>query len=247
MRPDKRKTQDQITKEWDKIAKIRRRQIESGIDLTFSRIFVPYYVTIVASCRPKRLLEIGCGTGHLSQALYRGISTVVALEPSTSMYREAKQVLKGTTVELLNLRVQDYTSQIPFDLIVSHMCLQVVDNLDEFLTAVSVLMGKASLFVSAIPHPCFYNVYKHFFESKEYNYMLESRKIVSFSISKDPATQISGIPYNHRPLSRYFRGLKDQSLTVKDFHEVFPSSEIQLLYDDIWETPRYCVFHVVKG
>lgn len=247
MRADKRKMQDETTKEWDKIAKIRRRQIESGIDLTFSRIFVPYYVNLVASCRPKRLLEIGCGTGHLSQALYRGISTAIALEPSKSMYREAKQVLKGTTVELLNLGVQDYTSKIPFDLIVSHMCLQVVDNLDEFLAAVNILMGKTSLFVCAIPHPCFYNEYKRFFESTEYNYMRESRKIVSFAISKDPATQISGIPYNHRPLSIYFRGLKAQSLVVKDFHEIFPSSEIQLLYDDIWETPRYCVFDVIKG
>jgi trans-aconitate methyltransferase len=247
MRQDGIKTQDRNPNGWDKIAKIRRRQIESGIDITFSKIFVPYYIDLVTKYRPKRLLEIGCGTGHLSASLSRYVSTIVALEPSVSMYEEAKQVLQDTTVKILNLKVQDYTSQEPFDLIISHMCLQVVDNIDEFLVAINALMSKESLFVYAIPHPCFYNAYKHFFGQDEYSYMRESRKLVSFAISKDPDTPISGVPYSHRPLSRYFRGLKGQNLTVKDFHEVFPSPEIQLLYDDLWDSPRYCIFHVIKN
>lgn len=231
---------------WDDFASTRRVQIESGRDLTFSKVFLPYYVNLVAELRPESLLEVGCGTGHLSAILSNHVSTAFAIEPSVGMYAVAEQVTKGIGVQLSRSRAEDYKSANPFDLVISHMVLQLVDNLEPFVASVAQFMGKESSFVFAIPHPCFYNEYKGFFAPSEYNYMKETKKTVSFSVTKDPNTEISGVPYCHRPLSQYFFVLKKCGLYIVDFDETFPVSQIQSLYGAAWEFPRYCVFHAQR-
>ncbi|WP_084031841.1 class I SAM-dependent methyltransferase [Desulfonatronum lacustre] len=231
---------------WDGFASIRQNQIESGKDLTFSKVFLPYYNDLVKELCPESLLEVGCGTGHLSVNICSNISTAVAIEPSEGMYAVAEQVVKESCVQLFCLRVEEYRCPHPFDLIISHMVLQLVDNLDLFIESVANFMEKESQFVFAIPHPCFYNNYKLFFDSSEYKYMCEIKKTISFSITNDPNKIISGVPYCHRPLSQYFSVLKKFGFYVVDFKEIFPDQEIQSLYGVDWKFPRYCVFHAQR-
>jgi len=231
---------------WDTFAETRRIQIESGKDLTFSQVFLPYYLNLIKELRPVSLLEVGCGTGHLSAALSSHVRTAVAIEPSAGMHTVAESVLQKKNVQLLRLRAEEYRGQNTFDLVISHMCLQLVDNIEGFVSSVHALMGTESHFVFAIPHPCFYNEYKRFFQTSEYQYMRELTKTVSFTVTKDPKTQISGVPYCHRPLSRYFSVLKACNLYVVDFDETFPEAEIQSLYGAEWNSPRYCVFHTQR-
>lgn len=231
---------------WDKAGDTRRRQIESGSDLTFCQVFVPYYVDLITRLKPTSLLEVGCGTGHLSARLAECVPAVVAIEPSRGMYEIAVQVLTDCRVTLHNSAVQHYHDDMCFDVIISHMCVQVVDDLDAFLSGVARHMSERSLFVFALPHPCFYNDYKRFFTSNEYEYMNESRKVVSFTITKEPGTRISNVPYNHRPLSRYFSCLRDHKLLLADFVEVYPEPAIQALYRTTWNVPRYCIVHAAR-
>jgi len=231
---------------WDDFAETRKIQIELGKDLTFSQVFLPYYLNLVKQLHPVSLLEVGCGTGHLSAALSSHVKTTVAIEPSAGMHAVAKSVLQKNNVQLFRLRAEEYRGQNIFDLVISHMCLQLVDNIEDFVSSVCTLMGTDSHFVFAIPHPCFYNEYKHFFQPSEYHYMRALTKTVSFTVTKDPNTQISGVPYCHRPLSRYFSVLKAYNLYVVDFDEIFPETEIQSLYGAEWNSPRYCVFHTQR-
>jgi SAM-dependent methyltransferase len=236
-----------MPKRWDDFASIRRAQIESGKDLTFSKVFLPYYIALVKDLCPKSLIEVGCGTGHLSARLSKHLNTVVAIEPSEGMHAIAKQVIEGSSVQLFHLRAEEYSNTYTFDLIISHMVIQLVDNLELFVESVTKFMGNHSYFVFAIPHPCFYNEYKKFFDPSEYHYIKEHAKNVSFSVTKDPHTTISGVPYCHRPLSRYFSVLKKCGLHIVDFEEVFPGPEIQSLYGKDWNFPRYCVFHAQRN
>lgn len=232
---------------WDQSADVRRRQIETGIDLTFCKVFLPYYTDLISEASPLSLLEVGCGTGHLSLELSKFVRNIIALEPSQGMFAIAQEVLRSTSVRVLNCPIQQYTVNNTFDMIVSHMCLQVIEPLEELLSSVVCHMGKSSSFIFSIPHPCFYNDYKKFFSRKEFYYMEFLSKDISFSITKEPETEISGVPYHHRPLSGYFSVLKSAGLVITDFCEIFPSYDVQALYGLRWNIPRYCVFQARRG
>lgn len=231
---------------WNEAATTRRHQIESGLDLTFNDVFLPYYKNIVAQTHPDSLLEIGCGTGHLMATVCNCAKRSVAIEPSQGMYEVAKDVLSKYNVVLIHCPIEELETDEPFDLILSHLCIQTVDDLDSFLSAVCKHMDKSSAFVFSIPHPCFFNGYKQFFSPDEYRYMDDISKEVSFAITKAPEDMITGVPYYHRPLSRYFESLKRNGFCVTDWDEIFPPADIQRRYGQDWQVPRYCAFHCQK-
>lgn len=70
---------------WCDSAKLRKNQIESGIDITFNEVFKPQFVKIVQDLMPQSILEIGGGTGHLSLALSKIMPNILMLEPSSGM------------------------------------------------------------------------------------------------------------------------------------------------------------------
>lgn len=232
---------------WNEAANIRRQQIESATDLTFCSVFVPYYSKLVSKLSPLSLLEVGCGTGHLSLHLSKTMGSIVAVEPSKGMYKVAIDVLRDSGVIIHNIPIQELPIVNPFDLIISHMVIQTVPLLEDFFMSISCQMNERSIFSFSIPHPCFYNKYKQFIPNEEYQYLKQYHKDVSFFISKDIKQKISGVPYYHRPLSYYFSALKAKGLQVIDFEEICPTSDIQALYGTPWEYPRYCVFQIVKA
>ncbi len=231
---------------WNQNAAIRRRQIDAGLDLTFTKLFVPFYVDLVKQISPASLLEVGCGTGHLAAALSPHVNFVVALEPSSGMHEVASQVLSDTSVQLEPVSIEDLRGQTSFDLIVSHLCAQVVADLTSFFAAVLCHMHLQSRFVFSIPHPCFYNDYKRLIPSEEYEYMKEMERTISFTITKEPNAPISGVPYHHRPLHLYFSALAAHGLCVFRFQEIYPSPEVEQEYGAVWRVPRYCTFQCEK-
>jgi 2-polyprenyl-3-methyl-5-hydroxy-6-metoxy-1,4-benzoquinol methylase len=142
---------------WNKAAQIRREQIENETDVTFCNVFKPYFHSIVNQLSPESILEVGCGTGHLSLSLAMGKRHIVALEPSCGMHEIAKEVLRGSDVTLHQKTIQDFSSDNLFDVIISHMCIQAVQNVDEVLKAASRFLNSSGHFIFSIPHPCFYN------------------------------------------------------------------------------------------
>ena len=138
---------------WDKASDIRKEQIESGADLTFSKIFVPYFIDLVQKLKPKSILEVGCGTGHLSLALSTFVNNIDAVEPSKSMYNSAISLLKDTNVKIVRSSVQEFTSKDKYDMIISHMCVQAVSDLKDFFLSIGKLTNVNSTFCFSFPHP----------------------------------------------------------------------------------------------
>ncbi len=232
---------------WDNAAALRQEQIETGLDLTFSEVFLPYYNKLISECNPSSVLEVGCGTGHLSREICNIVSKVVALEPSSGMYEIAKGVLCKTNVNVINQSIQDFHSNDTFDIILSHMCVQTIYDINIFFSSIRMFLSEGSHFIFSIPHPCFYNEYKKIFSCEEYSYMTSIKKEITFAITKDKNRSIAGVPYNHRPISAYFYHLKRNNMVAIDFHEIIPDQKVQLLYGEPWKTPRYCVFHVKRN
>lgn len=230
---------------WCNSARIRREQIESGVDLTFNEVFKPLMINRVSNLSPKKILEIGAGTGHLSKELSNLGFSVTAIEPSLGMYHVAQEVLEKTSVKLINSTSFGLDKQSLFDVSFSHLVAHVVDDLISFFESVGKHLETGGHFIFSIPHPCFYNEYKKFF-GDEYNYMIPMSKNVSFTITNDSINLISEVPYHHRPLSEYINSLVKSGFAIDGFDETYPDDEIQKKYGAKWETPRYCVFTCKK-
>jgi ubiquinone/menaquinone biosynthesis C-methylase UbiE len=228
-----------MSSEWDSSARLRRIQIESGKDLTFSRVFLPVYISLVKSLQPSSILEVGIGTGNLALELSPLTNRYVGIEPSNAMFGEARDVLKGTEVKLVRATMEEFEDNERFELILSHMCLQAVQNYVDFLRSMARLLANGGSYLLSIPHPAFFNDYKKMIAAENFSYMLESSALVDFSISLDPLNKISQISYFHRPLSKYFSAFAKAGLSVNYLKEIYPPIEIQSLYGNPWQTPRY--------
>ena len=165
---------------WCNSAEIRRKQIESGLDITFNEVFVPIFVKRISSLKPKRVLEVGAGTGHLSKVLSQLNYEITAIEPSKGMYSVATEVLSNSSVELINCSSFDLVQKSKFDVVFSHLVAHVVDDLELFFNSIIPHLDFCSHFIFSIPHPCFYNSYKKLF-GLEYNYMKPILKNISFT------------------------------------------------------------------
>ncbi|MCW8408912.1 class I SAM-dependent methyltransferase [Legionella sp. PATHC035] len=226
---------------WCDSAQLRKKQIESGIDITFNDVFKPIFIEMIQDLNPQKILEIGGGTGHLSLTLSEFTSQILMIEPSTGMYEVATEVLSKSNVRILKIKLEELEIKEKYDLIISHMVLHTITNIDNFFRQVTKYLNNESIFVFSIPHPCFYNQYKNIFNG-DYNYMREEFKNISFTITKDEKNLITNVPYNHRPISTYINTLTKNNLNLKKMKEIYPSQEIQMLYGALWKEPRYCLF-----
>ena len=195
----------------------------------------------MSNANPKNVLEVGAGTGHLSKDIFELGLRVTAIEPSTGMFKVAQETLMETNVAVLNISSTELNDDDLFDFSFSHLVAHVVEDLHGFFQSIHDHLLHDGQFVFSIPHPCFYNDYKEFFDD-EYSYMSLLSKEVSFAITKEPSNIIGGVPYHHRPISFYFNTLIGNGFRIEAFDEIFPSREIQEKYGAMWSTPRYCTF-----
>jgi SAM-dependent methyltransferase len=233
---------------WDNAANIRREQIESGNDITFNQIFVPYYLECVKTHKPKTLLEVGCGTGHLASRLAIEVPQVEALEPSPGMHKVAKVVLANSSVKLHFTTAEKFDGSQMFDMVISHLCGQAVADIETFLRACSKCLENDGLLVFSLPHPCFWNDYREYFPKTEYRYLNEQFAYAKITISKD-ARSIENVPFHHRPLGRYVEALDKIRMALVRLDEIMPSKSVQALYgkEDHCPFPRFCVLHSIKN
>lgn len=206
------------------------------------KVFVPFYSSLVAALNPTSILEVGIGTGNLALEMSKFVTRYVGIDASGAMIREAGEVLKGTTVEIVQSRIEDLCTTETFDLVLSHMCLQTIEDPSGFLMAIAHFTRAGGVYIIAIPHPAFFNDYKRVIPPERFGYMDQINAEIDFSITLDPQQVIRGVPYTHRSLSRYFSELNKAGLSVLYFNEMFPSKEVQDLYGARWQAPRYLVF-----
>lgn len=233
-------------KQWDSNALTRKRQIETEIDLTFCKVFAPLLLNEILRIKPKSILEVGSGTGHLAKGILKAHTTkYTAIEPSKGMYDVSASVLKDYSLRLENCLLSDFSDETKYDCVISHMVTHVVHDINEFFRDIAKNMKTDGVFVFTIPHPAFYNSYKNIF-GPEYEYIKESATIFSFNISLDPCNKILEVPYYHRPLERYINAIICSGFNIEKMKEIYPDNSIQELYDKKWENPRYCMFNCIK-
>ena len=85
------------------------------------------------SAAPKQILEIGCGTGHLTQMLAQHFpdSQILATDITPAMLTQVRQKTNAANIQTMPLNGEDLSALTDqkFDLIISNMSAQWLKNL----------------------------------------------------------------------------------------------------------------------
>ncbi|MCH2177053.1 MAG: methyltransferase domain-containing protein [Lentisphaeria bacterium] len=102
-----------------------------------------------ASCEPKSILEVGAGTAYISKKLNRLYpdAEICVCDPAPNMIEVAKN--KFTSEDKINFLCNELPKKGQFDLIVSSMAIQWVDDWDLWMSDVfKLLKPEGYLFVA---------------------------------------------------------------------------------------------------
>lgn len=107
----------------------------------------------------KRILDLGCGTGHNAIALARAGAKVIAVDASSDQIADARAACEreGVKVELHHAPLAElaFIRADTIDAVVSAHGLAAVDDLDRVFRQVDRVLRPEHHFVLSLPHPAF--------------------------------------------------------------------------------------------
>ncbi len=241
IKPHPRKSQADLTREWDRLAQERHRQISSGEDVSFENVVLPAVWRLFEPANKATVLDIGSGTGDFTARLAKLAGHVIAIEPSPASMTIARRVCRSiSNVEF----VESTLEQAAIDLnqrrvtsAVAVMTLMTTPDLSKFTRALATLLERGGLFVAIITHPWFWPVYWGYDKEAWFKYDREIFIEAPFRISRR-RTEIK-TTHVHRPLEQYVNVFAGCGLRLNALVEPFPPSEVQSLYPTQWQFPRF--------
>lgn len=241
-----------MTTQWDNNAAKRHEQIMEGLDFSFDNVLSPTFINILKGIKnigPKKVLDVGCGSGILAFRLSKYTGNIVGIDPSKKSIEIAKREYeKIGNLEFLCTSVEDYRSKELFDVVISNMTIQAIKDIKKAFCSISKLMNKSSTFIFSIPHPCFWIEYRKRIgldEYKNYRYCKTSKYQITFSIRNDRKPLPSHVPLYHRQIAQYSKQLSTAGFVVTRLLEPFP--KIINNANTNWETPHFLVFVCSKS
>lgn len=236
-------------KEWDENAEPRYIQMISGNDITYKYIFLPLWNEFISGLPliyRNKMLEVGSGAGVLTKEISHLFDEIICLEPSEQMRLIAEKYNMNSKMSFLSIPIEEYADEVgQFSICISHMVFHSIESLTKSFTAVHRVLHQNGIFAFIIPHPSFYHFYKTN-QFKNFNYMLEKKFLIDFTISMDKNSLPNKITYYHRPFSTYLNTLIECGFEVRSVKEIMPTSEVAEMYPFKWDTPRYLFISAQK-
>jgi SAM-dependent methyltransferase len=234
------KSLSQISAEWDRIAEIRWRQLLSGEDLSFDNVLAPAVLDFVEGLRPQSILDVGCGTGVLTEMLASRAARVVGIDPSVRSI-EICQAEPSAKADYLVSSVEAFSidQTETFEAVVAHMVMMDLPDLPAALAACARLCESGGWLHLTITHPWFWPYYWGYADAEWFAYDREVFIEAEFRTSRLHAGLVT--THIHRPLEAYVRAAVDSGFQVADLLEPMPPAEIEQRYPLPWQYPRFLV------
>lgn len=233
---------EKLDSPWDQLAPHRHNQLEGGEDPTFTEVFLPRIFEILGRINGLEgfdVLDVGCGTGHLTRILSEHVGSIVGIDPSSASISIAVETARtGPDLEFQCVSIEDYAKEHSgrFDLVIAHMTLHAVEDLDEVLQGMSGVLRQDGWALYSIPHPCFWSLIKAEIGEDDFQYHLESSHVNSFRFADD---RIITVPYYHRSLQTYSYDLRSNGFCLVQVDEPLPSPDTMKLYERPWIYPGF--------
>lgn len=200
---------------WDRVAQVYAQTVGGDGDSLYRRL-APFLWQQFGDVSGRRLLDVGCGHGWLTDRLSRAGASVVGVDGSRVLIDIARRRHPGLEFEVFDLIGGLPRPARRYDRIVSHMVLMDIPLIDRILADIAACLEPDGVFVFSILHPCFFDQspvqdadtgrwHRHVRGYLEH----EQRGINSFG----------GHTHYHRPLSWYVDQLAAHGLAVTGLHE----------------------------
>ena len=238
------RTITEIQAEWDQIADLRHRQIISGQDISYRKVLVPTMMDFIMDCDPSSVIDLGCGSGYLTQEIALLGGSIVGIDLSPKSIELARQHFTDhENVAFEVMLIEDLPKQQlgPFTTGVANMTFMTALDLDSVVKAVARVLIPGGMLIGAITHPCFWPLYwgydKESWFQYEHEVLVEAPFRISTSITDIVTTHI------HRPLERYLNAFSEAGFEIMDLIEPRPDEEVLKLYPSgAWHWPHFLAF-----
>jgi SAM-dependent methyltransferase len=160
------------------------------------------------------------------------------------MIEEAEARSHGVgNLRYMNLSVEQFArdNAVRFDLCIAGMTLMTMPNLQECLEAIRNLTKENGRFIFSIPHPCFWNGYRHDEPEEAFDYWKEHSVTAPFRISLDRRPLPTPTTYYHRSLQQYARALTQARFSLVDLVEPEVPATAPAEYRQSYRLPRFIV------
>ena len=191
----------QIADLWDLNLRTRIEDLEEGTDLTYTNVIMPWVLSNIpiSGIKRQKILDIGCGCGYLSNAVYRSSGaeiTGIDISPLSISY--AQQKYPSLTFECRDLYNDAFEKR--YNTALAVMVLNNMPNLNRFFSIVYNALETEGKLIITIPHPVFW-ARKHL-NDFSFSYTQEQCYSIPFA-TKGRSDYAANILYFHRPLSSY--------------------------------------------
>lgn len=133
-------SEDEATNRWDTVS------YDEGHSFVFE-----YGKDVVDLLEPKageRILDLGCGTGHLSAQIAEAGADVVGIDASEEMIRTARQT--HADCEFIHADARSFSFEMPFDAVFSNAALHWIPEQDAVLELISDALTPDGRFVAEL-------------------------------------------------------------------------------------------------
>ncbi|MSQ14505.1 MAG: class I SAM-dependent methyltransferase [Dehalococcoidia bacterium] len=246
---------------WEGMADWWDGKMGDGGDLWHRALIDPTVIRLLGTVRGEKVLDIACGNGYLSRKLSRLGARVTGVDASTAVIdiaaeREAAKPL-GITYYAGDAARLDMLGDESFTIALCNMGLMNISDAEAAIQEVWRVLKNKGRFIASLSHPCFdpvnasaWVVEKSVFSTTVWRKISRYREIyddwVPWRIGDD---QVWTTRAYHRPLSWYFRALKQAGFVVTALEEPEPTDEF-LEKDDqaqwIAQIPVQCVIEARK-
>ncbi|HEM3488538.1 TPA: methyltransferase domain-containing protein [Streptococcus suis] len=214
------KNNQDIAKEWDNIAIIRKNQIESKKDTSFHKILLPNILkelNKIDNLSEKKLIDLGCGSGYLTNYLSLSVKNTVGIDISVKNIELAKEKYSKNNLRFYNFAIEDF--QIDhYDIGVANMVLMDTMNLETCISSISNLLNNNGNFIFSITHPSFWPKYWKYEEESWYKYSKELIIEAEFRIANEATNYRT--THIHRPLETYINLLSKYNFKIESISEL---------------------------
>lgn len=213
----KTKSLTHIAREWDEIAALRDEQVCTGKDHSANYVLAPAILNELPKVRS--LVDIGCGTGWLTERASKYAETAVGIDPSEESIAIGRKRHGGAGITYCAESIETYVlNGKKFDLAISNMSASSAPDLHAFVSASRDILNENAIFIFTIPHPCFWPSYRGYESHPLFNYEKSCAVEGEFKIQSEASNILT--THFHHPLEQYFVALSNSRFRVESIREL---------------------------